>query len=119
MAQNLTGLQRRIIALARHERGDRTREELFGTFNGISPNTYANFETGRRWPRARTARQIESLLGWQGGIIEDVIASGIDPDSLTLEHMRGSARLGPATGIAVYSTEELIAELLRRQSGDG
>lgn len=117
MKDELNATQKKIIALARRERGGRTREQFFGNFHGISFNTYVNFESGSTWPRARTTRQLENLLGWQDGIIDDVMASDLSPAEITLSHMRGHDGPDPATGIAVYSTEELIRELQRRRSG--
>jgi hypothetical protein len=109
--------RKQITLLAKRQRGAKTREEFFNGFEGISFNTYANFESGVAWPRHKTLSQLERLLGWQEGIIEEIEALEVDPATLTLAHMHGDEPLAtPATSLSEYPSTALLAELARREA---
>jgi len=109
--------RKQITLLAMRQRGAKTREEFFDGFEGISFNTYANFESGAAWPRHKTLSQLERLLGWQEGIIEQIQALDIDPTTLTLAHMHGEKPLAPpASSLSEYPYDEILAELARRNA---
>lgn len=114
MGNQLKPTQSRIAALAEIERGDRTREEQFGDEAQIAFNSYATFAAGKSWPRARTLRRIEVVLGWPSGIIDAVLSAGLDPSEIQLEHMRGSRPLTRHESLGDYTDAELLEELRRR-----
>src|SRR5690625_3241107 len=114
MSNQLNATQRKIIALAKLERGSRSRKEFFGTESRISFNTYANFESGNRWPRTGNLRVIEGVLGWKPGIIDEVTASNVAAGRLTLAHMHGVQSLGGKVSIQDFSNAEFFADLPRR-----
>lgn len=114
MSTQLNATQRKIIALAILQRGDRTRRELFGDEDRISFNTYANFESGSRWPRAGNLRVIEDLLGWKTGAIAEALASNIDPGEITLAHMNGVQSFSGRVSIRDFSHAEFFADMPRR-----
>ena len=117
MQTQVDATRKQITVLAKRQRGAKTREEFFDGFEGISFNTYANFESGAAWPRHKTLTQIERLLGWQEGIIEQIEALEIDPATLTLAHMHGEEPLAPpASSLSEYRYEEILAELARRNA---
>lgn len=116
MPTQLEPTRRQLVALAKQERGTKTREEFFGDFDGMSFNTYANFESGHNWPRTGTLRALERLLGWQAGIIDAVIALEVPPAMLTLDHMHGKIPLAPpSSSLADYPSSALLAEMMRRE----
>lgn len=115
MENHLKATQERIVALARTERGQRTRQEVFGDEQDISFNSYANFESGSTWPRAATLRRIEAILGWVDGAIDSAMASGMEPATIQLSHMRGEEPFALPTGaLQTFSEAELLQELARR-----
>jgi transcriptional regulator with XRE-family HTH domain len=115
MSTQLNTTQRKIIALARLQRGNRTRKELFADEDRISFNTYANFESGNAWPRAANLRIIEDLLGWKQGVIDEALASDMPAGDLTLAHMHGSMSFdGGRMSISDFSDAEYFADLPRR-----
>ncbi|MEZ2373083.1 hypothetical protein [Arthrobacter sp. RCC_34] len=116
MQTQLDSTRNRIRALAISARGTRTREQLIQD-SPVNMSTYADFETGKRWPRAVTLRRIEELLGWKSGVIDEAMASGIEPELLELEHMAGGKTMSstPRT-LRGYSDMELLSELVRRTS---
>lgn len=122
MPTQVDATRRQIIALAKRERGTRTRDELLAGFDGMAPNTYANFESGKAWPRSTTLRQIERLMGWQDGIIDVVMESGMEPTMLTLRHMHGDEPIvapdedltSKPTTILTLEINQRMAEIQRR-----
>lgn len=114
MSNQLGALWPRIVSLAEAERGDRTCEAMFGDYQGISFNSYVNFASGKTWPRARILRHIERILGWKPGIIDEVLAIGVDPSALTLDHLRSHQRLAVKTAIQNFSNEEYFADMPHR-----
>jgi hypothetical protein len=67
------------------------------------------------WPRHKSLSQLERLLGWRPGTIEEIEALEIDPATLTLAHMHGDEPLAtPATSFSEYPSAALLAELARR-----
>lgn len=115
MQTQLDATRKQIILLAKRQRGAKSREEFFGEFDGISFNTYANFEAGSAWPRHRSLAHIETLLGWREGIIEEIESAQIEPATLTLAHMRGELPLADgASSLADYPLDDILAEVRRR-----
>lgn len=114
MKNQVDVVRQRITALAEMERGGRTREAMFGDYEGISFNSYVNFASGKTWPRARTLRHIERVLGWKPGVIDEVVSLGVDPKELTLDRLRGRQELAAKTAIQDFSNEEYFADLPRR-----
>lgn len=115
MEKHLKATQARIVALARTERGARTRQQVFGDEHDMSFNSYANFESGMTWPRAATLRRIEAILGWKDGAIDEAQASAMEPATITLSHMRGEESFAPQTAaLQTFTEAELIQELARR-----
>ena len=107
--------RRVIVYLATLERGERTRQEVHNGSDQVGINTYADFESGKRWPRSKSLRGIEHILGWKLGIIDQVLASGVDPNSLELAHMRGQKSLGESkVSIQDFSDAEYFEDLPRR-----
>lgn len=100
--------------LAKRERGARTRKELLEGFEGVSANTYANFESGAAWPRHTTLHELERLLGWREGIVEEVMTLEVPPAMLTLEHMRGNVPLAsPDPSLTEKPWPDLVADMNR------
>lgn len=114
MSNQLDTTQRRIRTLATLARGSRSRGEIIdGTT--LSLSTFTDFETGSRWPRAATLRRIESALGWKSGIVDEVIASGVQPELIGLEHLEGREPLvNTSRGLKSYTDQEMLDELRRR-----
>lgn len=116
MNAQLDTTRNRVRALAVISRGTRSREEMLEG-SGISLSTYTDFETGKRWPRSVTLRRIEKQLGWNNGVIDEFITSGMEPALVGLEHMRGEAAFtSPAAGLRGYTEAELFQELARRSA---
>lgn len=115
MSNQLEPTRSRVVALAKAERGSRTRHQVFGDEDEMSFNTYANFESGHSWPRSASLRRIEAILGWKPGAIDEALASEIEPALIELEHMRGNKPFMIPTGsIREYSDAELLQEMMRR-----
>lgn len=115
MSNQLEPTQARIVALAKAERGTRTRREVFGSESGMSFNTYANFESGQSWPRSVSLRRIEAILGWKTGSIDEAMASGMEPALIQAEHMRGAEPFVTSSkSIREFSDSELAQEVSRR-----
>lgn len=114
MTNQLDTTRDRVRALAIITRGSRSRGDVIdGT--DLSLSTYSDFETGARWPRAATLRRIEDALGWATGIIDEVLASGVEAELVGIEHMTGRAPLvNTRAGIRSYTEAEIYAELMRR-----
>lgn len=115
MSNQLEPTQARIVALAKAERGTRTRREVFGSEAGMSFNTYANFESGQSWPRSVSLRRIEAILGWKAGAIDEAMASSMEPALIQAEHMRGTEPFAVISkSIQQFTESELAQELSRR-----
>lgn len=110
-------LKTRIRTLAKIERGQRTRKEMYGDGHGVSFNTYENFEMGKNWPQATSLRKIEHLLGWNNGVIDEALEAGLEPAQLTLDHMHGikQFRHAPAE-LRGFADSELMLEMERRMA---
>src|SRR5699024_7155687 len=109
MSNQLNATQRKIVSLAKLQRGSQTRVEFFGDEAGISFSTYANFESGTRWPRTGNLRVLEDMLGWKPGVIDEALSSSMDPGSITLSHMKGSKSFSSARPtIQDFSNEEFF-----------
>lgn len=105
MSNQLDTTRDRIRTLAKTARGSAGRKGVFDAKFGISFNTYANFESGKTWPRASTLRSIEQMLNWKDGAIDEAMAAGMEPALITMAHMRGERPFsadqtvaGPLTG---------------------
>ena len=115
MNNQLEPTKAKIVALAKAARGSLSRRDMFGAEQGISFNTYANFESGQSWPRAAGLRRIESILGWKNGAIDEALASGVQPAHITEAHMRGDLPFTPPKScVRELSDEELFQEVVRR-----
>ncbi|MBM7847512.1 hypothetical protein [Arthrobacter roseus] len=115
MSNQVEPTRRRLIALARTERGSRTRNEVWAGIEGLAFNTYANFESGKSWPRSSSLRRIEEVLGWKTGAIDEALASDMEPALITVAHMRGSEPFVVSTSsIQGYSDSDLLHEMMRR-----
>lgn len=114
MSTQLDTTKRKIIALAKLQRGNRTRKELFADEDRIGFNTYANFEAGDTWPRSTNLRVIEDLLGWKQGVIDEALASDVPAGDLTLAHMNGIQSFRGKVTIEDFSDAEYFADLPRR-----
>lgn len=109
MSNQLDTTRDRIRALAKTARGSAGRKGVYDEKYGISFNTYANFESGKTWPRAATLRGIERMLGWMNGAIDEAIFSGMDPALISLAHMRGERPFEASTTTAgPLTTDQLI-----------
>lgn len=116
MNDQLDATQDRVRTLSIVSRGIRSRKETIAD-TGISLSTFSDFETGGRWPRAATLRKIEAALGWRHGVIDEVIASGIAPDLIDVEMMRGNERVtATPKGLRAYTDREMLQELMRRSA---
>jgi hypothetical protein len=116
METKSTAMQRKITQLAIQARGTRSRPEIVQILDGMSLNSYYNFENNRVWPQAGNLRKIENAYGWQSGILTELTAADIDPDTVTietLEHGLGSVRKAVSRA-SQLSDEELMFELMRR-----
>lgn len=115
MSTQLNATRDAIRHLSTRERGDRSRQEVHGGSDKVGINTYADFESGKRWPRAKSLRGIESILGWKQGAIDEALASGLAPGDLGLAHMRGEKSFTSTKAkIQDFSNEEFFADLPRR-----
>lgn len=114
MNEQLDTTRNRIRTLATVGRGSRSREELIAD-SPVNLSTYSDFETGKRWPRAITLRRIEEILGWKGGVIDEALNSGMEPELMMLGHMKGAEPISESPrGLRSYTDRELLQELTRR-----
>lgn len=66
---------------------------------GVDPKTIRGLINGETWPTAKTRGRIEKALDWPGGtLIRRAMSDG--------------------SGLATYSTRELLMELCRRTSSE-
>ncbi|NKX56408.1 hypothetical protein [Arthrobacter mobilis] len=106
-------IKRKVSKLAVSARDRRTRPELLPLLDGMPLNSYYNFESGKVWPQSKNLRRIEKAFGWKHNILTDLVDSGIDPESLTLEYLeRGyAATEEPAQKAFELTLKDLMAEL--------
>src|SRR5690625_3284284 len=114
MSNQLSATQRKIVTLAKIERGSATRQDFFGDESHISFDTYSNLETGSHWPRQGKLRVIEELLSWKPGVIDEALTSCLAAGDLTLDHMRGKRSFGARMSIQDFTNQEFFADLTRR-----
>lgn len=115
MSNQLDTTHDRIRALAKTARGSSGRKGVYDEKFGISFNTYANFESGKTWPRAATLRGIEKMLGWKDGAIDEALSSGMPAGQITIAHMRGEA---PFTAGAPLAGPLTADQLIRLATGE-
>lgn len=119
MSNQLDTTRDRIRTLAKTARGSSGRLDVYDGKYGISFNTYANFESGKTWPRAATLRGIEEMLGWKTGSIDDAITSGMPANQITLAHMRGEAPFEAEVQLAgILTGDQLIRLATGRMTSD-
>lgn len=111
MSNQLHTTQDRVRALAKTARGSSGRKDVWDEKFGISFNTYANFESGKTWPRSDTLRGIEKMLGWKDGAIDEALTSGMAAGQITLAHMRGELPFTVGAGMAGPLTAEQLVRL--------
>lgn len=83
---------------------------------GTSRRSVSNWAAGDAWPNAKTRAQLEQILGWKEGSLQEALAAslgehGVPLMTFTDSYMRGS---GSSETWPQASTEALVSELLRR-----
>lgn len=92
--------KRKIALLAKKSRGNRPRHEIYEAPDGPSRSAYTHFENLNTWPRAATMEKIEGSLGWKPGVVNEVLSSGLEPKSITLSILRGTAEIPEEISVA-------------------
>lgn len=109
----MTPMQQRLIDLAIQARGKKSRPEALSLMDELSLNSYYNFENGKVWPQSANLRKIEEALSLTPGIMTELAGSGQDPQTVTLEVLRGERPLAPRA-LSGFTDEELLLELIHR-----
>ncbi|WP_197060582.1 helix-turn-helix domain-containing protein [Arthrobacter sp. L77] len=83
---------------------------------GTSRRSVSNWAAGDAWPTAKVRAELEQILGWKAGALQEAFAAslgehGVPLSTFTDAHMRGQ---GSSETWPQASTEALVSELLRR-----
>ncbi len=79
-----------------------------------SKQTVQNFEFARSMPRGATLRQIEKVLEWKNNSIDEALESGKRAGDLAMEDFDLYDREPKERPLASFSTEEVLAEAIKR-----
>jgi transcriptional regulator with XRE-family HTH domain len=113
----------RLGQLARQRREEKgLSRNLVASESGVkSETTIQNFEYGKTLPMPIYQKALEEVLEWKSGVIEQMMASGVEPGDVTSEmldlprrDMWPEAAPGSLQGV---SLDELLGEIRRRVTG--